>query len=193
MKLNNDVYTINDSLRAHNKTHNIIDYCLCWMYAVISMANAILGIKELNMNVYEINNGKININLQGIETILLLIVNFIILFRLNIKLAILRKDLEQQIRIEEIAESNIIKINIHAIDKRIKYIHYSYIVECVIFIMNIIYKKEIETSLAVLVILPIFLTLYNDITDVEKNRCDAKEKITFEYSTIQKEKNNVSK
>lgn len=54
-----------------------------------------------------------------------------------------------------------------------------------IFIMNLVYKTKIETSLSALVFIPVILTTYNDLIEIWKSKYSAEERITYEYEEVQ--------
>jgi len=167
-----------------NKKLNNMDCFFCIAYMASSLVNALMGVGALNLIKKVDEHLELSEDLP--KTLLLICVNAIILFRLNIRLYIECKDKEMEIA-ENIGASkkNIVNIKIKALDTRLSYLKYGYVIVGLIFLINIIFiKNGIESSLSVVIIIPILLTFYNNMIDIGKNKYDLKEKITYEFATL---------
>lgn len=185
-------YEVNDLAEKRNKRINNLDCILCIMYAVLSLVNAVWGASALRLffKIEDISNPMLIIpmifseeNFPAIKTILLLIINIIILFRLNIKLYIRRNEAKEQALLE-ILSYNYKEVNeviTKTWDMRIQLIKYVYLMDIVVILMNMYYKTSIETSLSLIVIIPIIVTLLNNLTDIAENKFSAKANILYAY------------
>lgn len=174
-------YKIGNEEGKNNRFANIIDCIFCVVYAVISLFNAFMGINT--MAIFDTNNqGDI---MSTIRTVLLIVINIIVLLRLNIKLYIKGKETAES-ALKEFCDAdtglNIPDININTWNKRIQFIKYVYVIDAVIIIMNFIYKSTIETSLSTIVFLPILVTLFNNIIDIAENMYQATPIIDYQYT-----------
>lgn len=176
-----DEFYVIGTLREDTKRYHNVDYILCVVYFIISMVNAVSGVSS--MAIFAGIGGMFAP--QGIETSLLLMINFIVMARTNLKLVILKSDKTKTVKEELEGENSLIKIKVHAIDQRMQILVYAYLIETVILIMNIIYKSPIEDSLSMLVFIPVILTTYNEMIDIWKYKYNVQERITFEYDRIQ--------
>ncbi len=177
-------YETRGSGEARNKKLNNADCIFCIFYMVSSLANALMGAGALNLIKTVDEHVEVSDDLP--RTLLLISVNAIILFRLNIRLYIECKDKEMEIagNLDE-SKKDIVTIKIKALDKRLSYLKYGYVIVGLIFLINIIFiKNGIESSLSVVIIIPILLTFYNNMIDIGKNKYDLKEKITYEFGTL---------
>ncbi len=175
-------YIVKDEEGKNNKIANNFDYALVHIYAIISMFNAItsIGTTKLFVTTSEIDK------LQGfqavwdeylpvIKTILLLIVNAIILVRLNIKLYIKEQNIEKEAIMNVLFEKSVdvVKVVVIPLRRRMQLIKYVYVIDIVIILMNVYYKSSIETSLSLIVILPIFVTWVNNLIEIAENKFSA--------------------
>lgn len=145
------------------------------------MINTILGISNLQVAIW--NNGKINV--AGVTTLLLMVVNIIVLLRINISLYIQGSLMECEIKMELSQKQKPIidKIKIAAIDKRISLIKNCYYIDGTIYVLNLIFRgNKIGPSLCIIVFLSIVMTLFNNIIDISKTKYMAKERVFFEVS-----------
>lgn len=177
-------YRVNNKQGNTNELFNIIDCILCLIYAVISIINAINGIDS--MQLYS-NNNSASSNAYTttiMETILLLIINIVILLRLNIKLYLKSRN-DKEKALGELVNSKYKKVTsivIKTWDKRIQLIKYVYLADFIIIVMNIYYKSSIETSLSLIVILPIIVTLLNNLIDIAENKFCAEAEVEYTFN-----------
>lgn len=178
-------YEISDTKVKKNKGANNFDYFLCVVYAVISLINAVWGINDLSLGMFN-KDGKFHITIEALRTISLMIINGIVLVRMNIKLYIECKKKEDLASEElDMQQKQCATVKIRAIDKRMQFIFYCYVVDALILLMNIFFiHNGIGNSLATWIIIPILMTLGNDFIDIAKNKYGAEEKISYELSTM---------
>lgn len=178
-------YEVCDKSEAHNKKLNHIDYFFCLVYMVISLINALMGVGALKL--VEVVDEHFTLNNASMKTFLLILINAVVLIRLNIRLYIECKDKELKAQNElEDSQKDCVKIRIKALDKRLAFLRYCYYADIIIFLINIIFVKNgIESSLSVIIILPIILTFCNNMIDIAKNKYFADEKITYEFSSLE--------
>ena len=178
-------YEIPDHKVKKNKIINNADYVLCIVYAIISFINAVWGMDSLNLG--QINsNGGFDITKDTLKTIFLMIINCIILIRMNIRLYIECKDKELSASkgLNE-QQQQCTTIRIKALDHRIHFIFYCYLIDLLILLMNIIFiPNNIRSSLAILIFVPILVTLGNNFIDIAKNKYNAEEKISYVLSSM---------
>ena len=175
-----DIYDVNAT---KNKKINNLDYVLCIIYAFISLINAIWGMDSLSL-VKLNNDAEFRITQDSLKALFLMIINGIILVRMNLKLYIECKDKEFMASNklnERQRQCAIIKIK--AIDKRMQLIYYCYIIDLIILIMNTMYSG-INSSLATLIFIPIIITLVNNFIDIAKNKYNAEEHISYELNSL---------
>ena len=178
-------YTIKNEEGTNNKLVNDFDYALTSVYVVISLVNVCSGIGNLTLvgrESMEINaNQGVLGDEQIIRTILLLCINIIILLRLNIKLYIKQKKLEDDAIMNMCMSNNndVKKIEVEALRKRINTLKLIYVIDIVIFIMNMVYGASIETSLSVIVAAPILVTGWDNFIDIAEDKYLAKPNLTY--------------
>lgn len=178
-------YEIPDVKVKKNRGINNFDYFLCVVYAVISLINAVWGINNLSLGTLK-GNGKFGITVDALRTIFLMVVNGIVLVRMNIKLYIECKEKESLASsgLDE-QQKQCATVKIRAIDKRIQFIFYCYVVDILVLLMNIFFiHNGIANSLAAWIVIPIFVTLGNNFVDIAKNKYAAEEKISYELETL---------
>ncbi len=172
-------YNITNPYEISNKIPNNIDYVLCVIYMCISLFNAISGIGTMHL----FTETEV-IDFSVVKTLLLIIVNMVVLFRLNLRLYIKRNQAKEKalkaIFYDDI--NNVTKILTDPLDKRIQLIKYVYLIDFVIIVMNICYKSTIETSLSTIVILPIVITFWNNIIDIAEHKYSAEAKVMYATS-----------
>lgn len=178
-------YEIPDIKVKKNKGANNFDYFLCMVYAVISLINAAWGINNLSLEMLN-KDGKLDISIEALRTLFLMAINGIVLIRMNIKLYIECKKKEDLASEElDVRQRQCATVKIRAIDKRMQFIFYCYVVDVLVLLMNILFiHNGIGNSLAAWIIIPILMTLGNDFVDIAKNKYSAEEKVFYELSTM---------
>lgn len=181
-------YKIHDETGNVNKKANDWDYFLCWLYAIISLYNAISGIGTMKLFAeFDLSRGiegivaSPNFN-SVVKTILLLVINLIILIRLNIKCYIKKCESKENALMNYNNDDSIrgvLEIITQTWDRRIQLLKYIYLMDVVIIVMNFYFRASVETSLAWLVILPIFVTLLNNLLDIAENKYSAEPGVLF--------------
>ncbi len=163
-----------------------LDYFLCLVYLSVSLLNTAIGINNLHFTVGADKSEYIN----TIVTTLLIIINAVELLRLNIKLYLQSFSMEKQILdgISEEQKNLIEAVRIRPLDKRLSWIKGCYIIDAVIFVLNLVYIKHgIGTSLCVMIFMPIIVVFCNNVIDISKEKYQATEQITYEVTQIRKE------
>lgn len=179
-------YKLEECGDVKNRKTNNVDCFLCIVYAIISLVNAVMGMNSLKLVVWNAT-GQAKMNINSIKTILLILVNAIVLIRLNIKLYVEGKDKELDIEKEmDEGQKDLLTIKIETLDKRIQMIYHCYVVDLVIFIINVCFLKNgIESSISILIILPIVITLYNNLIDIGKRKYNVGEKVSYGLSSLE--------
>lgn len=178
-----DKYLIGVSQEKTKNFHNL-DCILCLFYMAASLINGIMGISGMKIFT-DSGHTAGSPGTDEISTILLLAISFLLLFRMNIGLVILKRKRTEAAE-EALKEcASLVKINIKAVDQRMQILEFAYVAEAAIFIMNLVYKTKIETSLSALVFIPVILTTYNDLIEIWKSKYSAEERITYEYEEVQ--------
>lgn len=166
-------YIVDDNCIIKNIKFNILDYFLAFLYMAISLYNAMAGMDNL-----QLLNSEQEIDIVSIKTLLFIVVNWIVLFRLHIKLQISFLDLKTNIELIKNNEKYNL-ITIEAITLRIRLIRDCYIAFLVVLLYIYFFQNVVIRSAAILAVIASLVTFFNNFLDISINMYSARPKIGY--------------
>lgn len=154
-------YNIQDLSGNNNRRPLNADLCLLIVYTAFSLFNAILvWIPQPILNKWGIMSGGTP------PTLIIIIINFIVLVRLNISLYIKAKgNMEAELQKLYIQRQVITELSINTWRIRMWIVSVGYFMDLIVGIVCIIYGAQTYSSLSVIVIISIIETFLNNLID----------------------------
>jgi len=154
-------YSIQDLSGKNNRRSLNVDLCLLIIYTVLSFFNAALvWVPQAVLNKFKIMSS------GSPPTLIVIIINFIVLFRLNISLYIKAKNnMEAELHKLRVQRQVVTELSINTWRIRMWIVVIGYIIDLVVGILCIIYGAQIYSSLSMIVIISIIETFFNNLLD----------------------------